>query len=190
MKSHLAAFVKRWPLWISALILIGIVHLATALVMPYIYGTTGYARLVRNLPAHTFVILPQARPRAQVIPFQTPDARMAICRFDVGSGPVHIRALLPEAGWTLTLYTPQGEGYYSYPSSGDRRHPVDIMVMPPGNQFLGPVSYPKDQTSAVSNVVAPTRRGIAVIQAPINARTLARQTELDLAQAACSRQTF
>ena len=174
----------RWPVFASALVLAAIVHICTVLVLPTFYRANAYTRLARSLPLDAFVILPQAQPKAQVLPYQTPDMRYAICSFNLGNGPIAIQAVLPEAGWTLVLYTPTGESFYAFPGS-DRRTRLSLVVLPPGEHFMGPVAEARNQDPDLSQVVAPSLRGLAVIRAPLKGRTFTDQIERELSQAAC-----
>ena len=185
MKS-ITGLMNRWHLFASALVLAAIVHICTTMVMPHLYRTDAFTRLVRNLPVDSFVILPQAQPKAQVLPFQTPDMRYAICSFNVGRGPVIIHAVLPEPGWTLSLYAPSGESFYSFPAS-DRRTTLNLVVLPPGDFFVGTMTEARSQDSDLAQITAPSQRGIAVIRAPLKGRTFIDQTERELAQAYCRR---
>ena len=187
--TRLAGLLGRWHVLASALVLAAIVHICTTLMLPYLYRSDAYARLARNLPIDTFVILPQAQPKAQVLPFQTPDMRYAICNFDVGKGPVSIHAVLPEAGWTLSLYTPTGESFYALPGT-DRRTTLNLVVLPPGDLFLGSMTEARNHDPDLAQITSPSLRGLAVIRAPINGRTFADQTERELSQAACRQHQF
>ena len=63
--KYLGGLLQHWRIGVAAILLIGIVHLTVTLLLAYIYQRGGYWRHVRTLPLNTFVILPQARPRAQ-----------------------------------------------------------------------------------------------------------------------------
>ena len=184
-----AGLLTRWHVFASALVLAAIVHICTTMVMPQLYRSDAFSRLTRNLPDDSFVILPQAQPKAQVLPFQTPDMRYAICSFDVGRGPIMIHAVLPEPGWTLSLYAASGESFYSYPAS-DRRTALNLVVLPPGDFFVGSIADARNQDQDLAQIAAPSRRGIAVIRAPLKGRTFVDQTERELAQAFCKRHQF
>ena len=185
----ITGLIERWHIFASALVLAAIVHICTTLIVPQFYRSDAYARLARNLPVDQFVILPQAQPKAQVLPFQTPDMRYAICSFDVSRGPVAIQAVLPEPGWTLALYAPNGDGFYAFPGT-ERRTTLNLVVLPPGDLFLGPMTEARNHDPDLSHVTAPSVRGLAVIRAPLKGRTFADQTERELAQAACRQRQF
>lgn len=179
------SLLQRWPMVLGALVAAGIVHICTIFALPSFYRTDAYSRLTRTLPANAFVILPQAKPRTQVLPFQLPDARYAICHFDVGDGPVTVKAVLSEPGWTLSAYTQTGESFYALPASEQRRVSLSLLMLPPGDRFLGPMSDARNYDPDVSLVTAPSRRGLLVIQAPLKGRTYMAETEQALSQAAC-----
>lgn len=183
-------FLRQWPVLVAALLAAGIVHICTVFAMPQIYRTDAYRRLAGTLPSNAFVILPQALPRAQVLPYQMPDARYAICRFDVGDGPLSVRAVLAEPGWMLSAYTQEGESFYAMPASEQRRLNVNLLMLPPGDRFLGPLAELRSADPDILQITAPTRRGLIVIQAPLKGRTYAAELEQSLLKATCRRIDF
>ncbi len=183
-------WLRGWPIFIAALAAAGIVHICTVFAVPLVYRSDAVLRLQRTLPLHSFVILPPAKPRAQVLPYQLPDTRYAICRFDIRDGPIVVKAVLPEPGWTLTAYAPGGESFYSMPASDQRRIAVSILVLPGGERFLGPMYDARSLDIETSQVTAPTRTGLIVIQAPLKGRTYTAEVEQALAQASCRKLTF
>lgn len=183
-------WLRRWPIYVAALAAAGIVHICTVFALPQFYRSDAVLRLQRTLPLHAFVILPPAKPRAQVIPYQQPDTRYAICRFDVRDGPVAVKAVLPEPGWMLTAYAPGGESFYSMPASEQRRISVNILVLPGGERFLGPMYDARSLDIETSQVTSPSRTGIVVIQAPMKGRTYAAEVEQALAEASCRKMNF
>lgn len=186
----LKRLLSRWPVVAAALVAAGIVHICTVFAMPYMFRNDAVARLQRTLPLNAFVILPQARPRAQVLPYQTPDARYAICRYDLREGPLVVHALLAEPGWTLTAYGPGGESFYSLPAPEQRRINLNLLVLPGGERFLGPMHDARSLDQDVSQVTSPGRSGLIVIQAPLKGRTYIAEIEQALAQASCRKLSY
>lgn len=181
---------SRWPAAAAAFIAAGIVHICTVFAMPYVFRSDAVLRLQRTLPLNAFVILPPAKPRAQVLPFQLPDTRYAVCRFDVRDGPLVVRAVLPEPGWTLSAYAPGGESFYAMPGSEQRRITVNLLLLPGGERFLGPMHDARSLDMDTSQVTAPSRNGLVVIQAPMKGRTYVAELEQALSQAACRKLSF
>ena len=186
----LKRILSRWPVVAAALVAAGIVHICTVFAMPHLYRNDAVSRLERTLPQNAFVILPSARPRAQVLPYQMPDTRYAICRFDLRDGPLVVRAILPEPGWTLTAYGPGGESFYSMPAPEQRRITLNLLVLPGGERFLGPMHDARALDQDVSQVTSPARTGVIVIQAPLKGRTYAAEIEQALSQASCRKLSF
>jgi len=183
--KYLNRLLGHWPVVLGALVAAGIVHICTVFALPSFYHSDAYSRLARTLPSNAFVILPQARPRAQVLPYQLPATRYAICRFDITDSPVAVRATLAEPGWTLSAYTSQGESFYVLPASEQRRVNLSLLILPPGDRFLGPITEARNYDPDLSTVISPSREGLIVIQAPLKGRTYAAEIEQALAQIVC-----
>lgn len=188
--NYVKRILARWHVALGAIVAAGIVHICTVFAMPLIYRTDAVARLSRTLPLNTFVILPVAKPRQQVLPFQLPDTRYAICRFDLRDGPLAVRAVLSEPGWTLSAYATGGETFYALPANEHRRLTLSLLVLPGGERFLGPMTDARSLDQDTSQVIAPSRTGLIVIQAPLKGRTYAAETEAALAQASCRKLSF
>jgi uncharacterized membrane protein len=186
----LSKLLRAVPLLAASLIAAGIVHICTVFALPHFYRTDAYSRLVHTLPSNSFVILPQALPRGQVLPYQLPDARHAVCLFDVGDGAMSVKAVLSEPGWTLSAYGADGGSFYAMPANEMRRTTVSLVVLPPGDRFLGPLAELRAVDPDTSQVLAPTRRGLIVIQAPMKGRTYSTELERSLAQATCRKLQF
>ncbi len=191
IRNALTNLLKRWPIALAALLLAGIIHICTTFVMPSLYRSDAYSRLARTLPLNSFVILPQAKPGAQILPFQLPDARFAICHFDVSRAPVEVQTALPEPGWTLTVYAATGEGFYSSPGLAARRLGITLMILPPGEQFLGLLntsgrpSRRSQPLSVPTQLTSPTARGLVVVHAPTRGRSFSGTAERELKRSLC-----
>jgi uncharacterized membrane protein len=72
-----------WRTIIGAVLLGGIIHILATLAVPFLGSGTAFARLRDTLPANRMVFLPPPAPGKQPLPFLTPDALYAMCRYDV-----------------------------------------------------------------------------------------------------------
>jgi len=187
---HFHFLLARWPYLLAAVLAAGIVHILTTFLMPYLAGGDAYARLSRSLPTNAFVIFPPARVGAQVLPYQAPDVRYAICRFDTTAGPVVVSATLQDIGWTLSLYAATGESFYAVPGGGGKTVDVRVLVLPPGDNFLGYVPERREANTSLTQLHAPTHGGLAVLRAPIKGRAFAAEIEQGLRRATCRQQPF
>ena len=92
----------------------GIIHISATLVVPQLAKASAFQRLSEALPVNSMRVLPPAGAK-QPIPYLGPDVRLAVCRFDIGDGPVAVTMALPNKGWTLGLYTGDGDNFYVLP---------------------------------------------------------------------------
>ena len=82
----------RWLLWIAGgLVLGGIVHLATIMVLPRTATQDAYARLAPLAPVNGFALLPAPTPdKLASVPFMDPAFATAVCRYDLAKGPIKL----------------------------------------------------------------------------------------------------
>ena len=79
----------RWLLWLlGGLLLGGIVHLATVLLLPRTATQDAYTRLAATAPANSIAPLPAPTPDDAVLPFMDPAFATAVCRYDLAAGPL------------------------------------------------------------------------------------------------------
>src|SRR5437588_4404831 len=72
----------RWLLWLlGGLLLGGIVHLATVLLLPRTATQDAYTRLSTTAAANSIVPLPAPTPDDAVLPFMDPAFATAVCRY-------------------------------------------------------------------------------------------------------------
>jgi len=136
----------------------GVVHICATLVSPYLTRSDAYSRLSRSLPANRFVVVPAARPNAQILPFQMPDVRYAICRFEATDGPIVVKATLAEPGWTFSAYSSDGDSVYALAAAEDRPTEVSVMFIPPGERFQGLISEVRGGSGDTAQVLLLARR--------------------------------
>lgn len=181
--TQLFSILSYWRWALALAICTGIAHIVFSFLMPYAFGGNAFSRLSRSLPINQFVILPPAEPKAQVLPYQAPDVRYAMCRFDVSGGPVISSARLPEHGWTYSIYTSQGEAVYAF--AAQQFTSISVAILPPGERFVDMVSATQHSETSVTQVHMPSRQGIVVVRAPLRGRTYAAEIERDLTAAQC-----
>ena len=185
------------PLVAAALFASAILHILATLATPLFTPTSAYERLARALPANTMHVLPDVAPGAQPLPFLSSDARYAICHFDTSDGAVSLSAVLPEPGWMLALYSPQGEAFFTSVGTPVRRTEVSLMIVPgediwrmgarPTGLVTG-LTARGTLTTAVtrdSMLTIPANEGIAVLRAPDQGEAYRNRTLAELGRAAC-----
>lgn len=180
----------RWQILGYWLLCTGIVHIVATFVPAYFSTNGAYARLSEGLPHNSFVVLPAARPGAQVIPYQIPETLYAICKFDTRRGPVGLNVILAGAGWTLSIYTRDGVSVYDAPGRSQLATPVNLLLVPPGGYFLGVSDAVSDTGTGFTQVQLPDPQGIVVLRAPLGGIAYAHDTERIIRQSKCASKPF
>lgn len=170
------------PLAAAALFAAGILHILATLATPHLIPTSGYGALARDLPKNEMQILPAVTADAQPLPFLSPDARYAVCRFDTKGGAVSLTALLSEPGWMLALYSPTGDNFFTSLASPQRPE-VSVLLVPGDETWRR-----EDVGIAVTNeatLTIPANKGVAVIRAPDRGEAYGARALAELKRARC-----
>ena len=121
----------RWALWVFAgLILGGVVHLATILLLPRTATRDAYARLEPITPVNAFKLLPAPQPDQAVIPFMDPAFATAVCRYDLSRGSLKLTAPVSQAYTSVTFYTRSGIAFYAINDRAAGRRTVELDQSP------------------------------------------------------------
>lgn len=177
-----------WRTAAIAVISLSILHIVVTLAAPAFTSTTAYARL-RHLPANTMHVLPPLSPETQPLPFLGADARYALCRFEAARTPVALKASLPGKGWTLALYSSEGDNFYVAAGSEGRRTDLSLLLVTSDERFTGLSPEARGQSGErQTSVPITTSQGIAVLRAPDRGIAYRARDEAELKAAVCAPQ--
>lgn len=172
---------------LAAAIAAAMLHISATLLAPSLTGQTAFERLTPGLPVHKMTVLPPIAPGAQPLPYLGADARYALCRFDTSRGVIDIHAVLPDAGWSLSLHSPEGDNFFASIGSTESRIALNVRLVPPGDRFLGlspeAVGAPRDIEMPLT---VTAQRGIAVVRAPDKGYAYRAEIERDLKRSGCA----
>jgi len=182
----------NWQLILAAPVGAGILHICATLAAPYLTADSAYARLAPALPVNKMQVLGEITPGSEPLPFLSPDARYALCRFDTSAGPVTVTATLPpDPGWMLAVMSPQGDNLYASASTPGRTTPIALALVPSEDHFLGVTPEARGITRDADPPVAlAAKHGIIVVHAPDRGISYRRDTEASLRLARCSATHF
>lgn len=175
-----------WQVLLAAVVAAGIVHIATTLSVPATVKASAYKRLAATLTANKMVVLPPTTPASQPLPFLPPDARFAVCRFDIADGPVAVSVTLPERGWLVTVHSASGDVFYAAPGQDVRSMDLSIRIVPATERFLGFLPGGRSLEGDGSSISSPTRQGLVLLRAPVTGEAFVTRVEKILAQASCT----
>jgi len=155
----------RWLLWLIAGVLLGgIVHLVTVLILPRTASQDAYARLSPIAPVNAVAAIPQLSPQNDVIPFMDPAFAAAVCRYDLGNGPLKFTMPVTAAYTSVSFYTRRGVAYYAINDRAAGRRIIELELMTSAQRTDLPEE--EDVTAADRLIVeSPTSTGLIVLRA-------------------------
>ena len=175
-----------WRLLAIFLLVAGIVHLAVTFLAVNDARGSAYSRLARALPKNTMTITGTVTPQHQLLPFLAPDARFAFCPFETADTTMRVRALLPDLGWTIGVYAPDGTNLYFAAASADRETTIDLAIVPGDDRFLGLPPSGATQQSVDAQQIISAAKGLVVVRAPDKGEPYRADEQAILAKASCT----
>jgi uncharacterized membrane protein len=157
--------VIRTALWLlGAVLLGGIVHLATVLVLPRLASQDAYARVAAIAPVNAVIAVPPPTPEQAVMPFMDPAFAMSVCRYDLSRGPLKFSVPVSPAYTSVSFYTRSDVPYYAINDRAAGRRVIELDLMTAAQRAELPEN--EDITAADRLIVAsPTATGLIMIRA-------------------------
>ncbi len=175
-----------WRTVIGAVLLGGIIHITATMAVPLVSSGHAFARLRETLPVNRMVLLPPPAPGNQPLPFLTPDALYAMCRYDISVDSLMVTAAMVQGGWTLSLHSPQGDNFYVMPAQETRRAEISLVVVPGADRLGEFVATPRRVSAQETQVASPSWEGLVVVRAPLKGLAWRAETEAALRRATCT----
>jgi uncharacterized membrane protein len=120
----------RWLLWIAGgLVLGGIVHLSSIMMLQRTATQDAYARLAQVVPVNGFAMLPAPTPQAASVPFMDPAFATAVCRYNLTKGPIKLAVPVSQAYTSVTFYTRYDVAYYAINDRAAGRRSIELDLM-------------------------------------------------------------
>ena len=185
----LRAMLGQWRLIVSALIAAAIIHIVVTLSAAGFGEARAYRALTRDKPVNQVTFAPAVTTETQPLPFFGADALYSYCPFDASSARIRVSALLPEAGWSLSIHTPKGENFYYVGGTDTRSTDVKLMLAPPGNVFAHGATEVGDTAVSLPTIKLPEVRGIIILRTPIRGVAYQRQADEARANFSCRAET-
>jgi len=155
----------RWLLLLLGGVLLGgVVHLATVIILPRTATQDAYARLTPIAPVNTIVALPLPSPEKAVMPFMDPAFASAVCRYDLSEGPLKLTVPVSPAYTSVSFYTRHDVAYYAINDRAAGRRVIELDLMTAAQHE----QVPEDEEITAADrliVESPTPTGVIAIRA-------------------------
>jgi uncharacterized membrane protein len=162
----------------------GIVHLAAIMVLPRTATKDAYTRLAALGPVNGFAVLPAPTPQASSVPFMDPAFATAVCRYDLGKGPVKLTVPVSQAYTSVTFYTRYDVAYYAINDRAAGRRSIELDLMTTKQRQ----DLPEDEEITAADrliVESPSATGLIVARAFSPEPSLLPAATATLAAAQC-----
>lgn len=153
---------------LAVVMMAGIVHILSLLVMPRVAPNDAFARIAAFAPAGAVKILPRAAAGTTAgkafdgdpIPWRDPSVATAVCRYDLGVGPIRVIAVLgSEAFLALSLHSRSGVDFYGLNDRAGNDGRLELVVMTAAQLDAARSHDGEDTPVRDVRVVAPESRG-------------------------------
>jgi uncharacterized membrane protein len=176
--SWLLVIVREWKLVAAALVAGAMIHIVATLHGADIGQSRAYGELTRELAVNQVVFAAPVTPDDQPLPFFAPGSLYSYCRYDTSTARVRLSAKLPEAGWSLSLYSPKGENFYYVAGTDERETDVRLVLIPPGNVFVdAPPTNAPEAAPVIPEIRVPDAEGLAILRTPIKGFAYQRRAD-------------
>jgi len=157
--------VIRLLMWLLAgLVLGGIVHLASVLLLPRTATQDAYSRLAPITPVNAVAPLPVPSPDNAILPFMDPAFAVAVCRYDLANAPLKLTTPVGQAYTSVSFYTRFGVAYYAINDRAAGRRVIELELMTAEQRS----QLPDDEEVTAADrliVESPTQTGLVVLRA-------------------------
>ena len=153
---------------LAVLLLAGIIHIATILLIPRYAVADGWSRLAAVAGAGAFTEIRSGAPDSQSVPGLDPLFLHGSCRIDLSEAPAALSFSAPERFWSLALLDSAGTVVFSLNDRTAADGRLDMLVVDPaenaalkenptpgGDQTIV-VQSPSDDLVALVRLYAPT----------------------------------
>ncbi len=185
--SYLTTVKLPWLWIVAAVSLSGVIHIAAVLSLPYVAERDAWARLSAISSPNQFYVLPSDAENAP-LPLMAPDVASAFCRFDLTEKNVLLRPYLPDATWTLAIFTRYGENFYVITGAEARRKDLRLLLVPRERLARETVSEKTEEDEEQIIVITPSETGVALMHAPIRSGDFMTSTAAALNLTTCEPQ--
>jgi len=142
----------------------GIVHLATIIVLPRTATQDAYARLTPIAPVNSVAALPEPTPEKAVMPLMDPAFAMSVCRYDLSQGPMKLSVPVSPGYTSVSFYNDRDIAYYAINDRSAGRRAIELDLMTPEQHG----EMPEDENITAADLLiveSPTLTGLIAIRA-------------------------
>ncbi|PPD45606.1 MAG: hypothetical protein CTY15_04295 [Methylocystis sp.] len=154
--------------WVAAMLLIaGVVHIVSVLLMPAVAPKDAYARALAAVggaqPARLVALAPMA-PGAEILPFEDPAFAEGLCVYDLSKGLLRVSAPADGEDYlAISFHALAGRLYHAITDRAAIKGKIDI-VIGDGRQIEALQAATEEAPPQEVRLTAPTKRGFVLVR--------------------------
>jgi uncharacterized membrane protein len=169
---------------IAGVLLGAVVHLVSVLALPRIATQDAYSRLTPITKLNGVTQLPTADPDNMLMPYLDPALALAVCRYDLSTGPIKLSVPVSQAYTSVSFYTRNELAYYAINDRSAGKKVIELDLMTEAQHEELPED--EDVTAADRLIIdSPSTTGLIVLKALAPEPGLMAQAQASLANASC-----
>ncbi|WP_442756287.1 DUF1254 domain-containing protein [Methylocystis sp. JAN1] len=155
--------------WAAATLLVaGVVHIVSVLLMPTVAPRDAYARLLATVgaaPVNRLVALPPMAPGAEALPFEDPAFAEAVCVYDLSQGMLRVTTNADGEDYiALSFHARAGRVFHAITDRAAIKGKIDV-VIGDARQMDALQSASEEAPPQEVRITAPTKRGFVLVRA-------------------------
>jgi uncharacterized membrane protein len=179
----------RWILWLlGGVILGGMIHLTTILMLPRTATQDAYSRIAAVAPVNAVAPLPAPTAENAILPYMDPAFASSVCRYDLSNGSLKLSAPVSLAYTSVSFYSRNGTAYYAINDRAAGRRVIELDLMTAAQR----AELPDDEEITAADrliVESPTPTGVIVLRALAAEPGMMALARASLSAAKCELQT-
>ncbi|QGM97890.1 DUF1254 domain-containing protein [Methylocystis parvus] len=177
--------------WAAATLLVaGVVHIVSVLLMPTVAPRDAYARLLAAAGSgatNTLVVLPPMAPGAEPLPFEDPAFAEAVCLFDLSKGLLRVASNVDGDDYlALSFHALAGRLFHAVTDRAAIKGKIDI-VIGDARQIDALQAASEEAPPQEVRLTAPTKRGFVLVRSLARRPSDQARARARLASVTCER---
>jgi uncharacterized membrane protein len=155
------------PFFAAIVCVAGIVHIVSVLAMPAVAPQDALTRLAAAAPmGDGVVLLPQASPGREIMPYEDPSVALGVCRFDLSRGFFRVRTNIDGEHYiALSFHTRSGRVFYATTDRSALRGKINVAIVNAPQLEALESSDPEDEPPPELRLLAPGPVGFVLVRA-------------------------
>ena len=146
-------------------IVAALVHLIVVLIVPSLAARDAYARLPPLAPLDATVALPRSSPSERSLPYADPAIASAVCRYDLGAGPIRVTAPKGRGAFaSISFHSRGGMVFYALTDKAATHGVIEAVLATPEDLRALAAQDDEEDPSRDLRIAAPAKEGFVVMR--------------------------